>query len=64
MWLTYSNRLTNNISNPNTTPEYENNFSVNFGIIGFGTNIGSDSGAIKSSSDNSLSYGRPFFLNN
>ncbi|EDK28563.1 organic solvent tolerance protein [Vibrionales bacterium SWAT-3] len=63
--FTYSNRLTNNISNPNTTPEYENNFSVNFGIIGFGTNIGSDSGAIgESSSDNSLSYGRPFFLNN
>ncbi|WP_086773817.1 LPS assembly protein LptD [Vibrio coralliirubri] len=63
--FTYSNRLTNNISNPNTTPEYENNFSVNFGIVGFGTNIGSDSGAIgESSSDNSLSYGRPFFLNN
>lgn len=63
--FTYSNRLTNNISVPNTTPEYENNFSVNFGIIGFGTNIGSDSGAIgESSSDNSLSYGRPFFLNN
>ncbi|MEZ8348920.1 LPS assembly protein LptD [Vibrio splendidus] len=63
--FTYSNRLTNNISNPNTTPEYENNFSVNFGIVGFGTNIGSDSGAVgDSSSDNSLSYGRPFFLNN
>ncbi|MEZ8697757.1 LPS assembly protein LptD [Vibrio lentus] len=63
--FTYSNRLTNNISVPNTTPEYENNFSVNFGIVGFGTNIGSDSGAVgESSSDNSLSYGRPFFLNN
>ncbi|WP_081322243.1 LPS assembly protein LptD [Vibrio coralliirubri] len=63
--FTYSNRLTNNISDPNTTPEYENNFGVNFGIVGFGTNIGSDSGAIgESSSDNSLSYGRPFFLNN
>ncbi|MEZ9288756.1 LPS assembly protein LptD [Vibrio lentus] len=63
--FTYSNRLTNNISDPNTTPEYENNFSVNFGIIGFGTNLGSDSGAVgDSSSDNSLSYGRPFFLNN
>ncbi|OBS94433.1 LPS assembly protein LptD [Vibrio tasmaniensis] len=63
--FTYSNRLTNNISNPNTTPEYENNFSVNFGIVGFGTNLGSDSGAIgESGSDNSLSYGRPFFLNN
>ncbi|WP_210444163.1 LPS assembly protein LptD, partial [Vibrio crassostreae] len=63
--FTYSNRLTNNISDPNVTPEYENNFSVNFGIVGFGTNIGSDSGAVEdSSSDNALSYGRPFFLNN
>ncbi|MEZ8631051.1 LPS assembly protein LptD [Vibrio lentus] len=63
--FTYSNRLTNNISDPNITPEYENNFSVNFGIVGFGTNLGSDSGAIgESGSDNSLSYGRPFFLNN
>ncbi|MEZ8607466.1 LPS assembly protein LptD [Vibrio sp. 10N.239.311.G01] len=63
--FTYSNQLTNNISDPNVTPEYENNFGVNFGIIGFGTNLGSDSGAVgDSSSDNSLSYGRPFFLNN
>ncbi|MEZ8394221.1 LPS assembly protein LptD [Vibrio cyclitrophicus] len=63
--FTYSNQLTNNISDPNTTPEYENNFGVNFGIVGFGTNLGSDSGAVgDSSSDNSLSYGRPFFLNN
>ncbi|PMN35239.1 LPS assembly protein LptD [Vibrio sp. 10N.261.45.E2] len=67
--FTYSNQLRSwegdFVTNPNATPVYENNFSVNFGIVGFGTNIGSDSGAVgDSSSDNSLSYGRPFFLNN
>lgn len=44
-------------------PDYENNFSFNIGIIGFGTSVGSDSDLL-SSSDNSLGYGRPFFLNN
>ena len=67
--FTYSNQLSgwkgDYINTSNATPVYENNFGVNFGIIGFGTNLGSDSGAIgESSSDNSLSYGRPFFLNN
>ena len=67
--FTYSNQLSgwkgDYINTSNATPIYENNFGVNFGIIGFGTNLGSDSGAIgESSSDNSLSYGRPFFLNN
>ncbi|MGY3685917.1 LPS assembly protein LptD [Vibrio coralliilyticus] len=52
-------------SYPNSTPTYENNFSFNFGIIGFGTAIGSDSGATGSDTANSsLGYGRPFFLNN
>jgi len=62
--FSYSNQLRNwkpdFNSYPNSKPEYENNFSVNFGIIGFGTNLGGGSG----SSDNSLGYGRPFFLNN
>ncbi|PMM72171.1 LPS assembly protein LptD [Vibrio lentus] len=67
--FTYSNQLRSwegdYINTSNATPVYENNLSVNFGIIGFGTNLGSDSGAVgDSSSDNSLSYGRPFFLNN
>lgn len=67
--FTYSNQLNgwkgDYINTSNATPVYENNFAVNFGIIGFGTNLGSDSGAIgESSSNNSLSYGRPFFLNN
>lgn len=44
---------------PNATPEYENNFSVNFGIIGFGTAMGTEK-----ASGNALGYGRPFFLNN
>ncbi|MBY7898830.1 LPS assembly protein LptD [Vibrio fluvialis] len=41
-------------------PIYENNFSFNVGIIGFGTNLGAGS----ESSGSSLGYGRPFFLNN
>ncbi|KGY08321.1 LPS assembly protein LptD [Vibrio sinaloensis] len=62
--FSYSNQLRNwkpdFNSYPNSEPKYESNFSVNFGIIGFGTNLGGGSG----SSDNSLGYGRPFFLNN
>lgn len=50
---------------PNSTPVYENNFSLNFGIIGFGTNIGAGSGdAGLDGTSNSLGYGRPFYLNN
>ncbi|PNH85780.1 LPS assembly protein LptD [Vibrio diazotrophicus] len=46
-------------------PFYENNFTFNFGIIGFGTKTGagSDSTGLSGASS-SLSYGRPFFLNN
>ncbi len=67
--LTYSNQLRSwegdFVTNPNATPVYENNLSINFGIIGFGTSIGSDSGATGvSSAGNALGYGRPFFLNN
>ncbi len=67
--FTYSNQLRSwegdFVTNPNATPVYENNFSVNFGIVGFGTTIGSDSGATGvSSAGNALGYGRPFFLNN
>ncbi|WP_034415275.1 LPS assembly protein LptD [Candidatus Photodesmus blepharus] len=70
--LTYSNQFRgwedkNNwlINYPNLTPIYENNFSINFGITGFGTNIGSDSGIIGiDNADNTLKYARPFLLNN
>ena len=67
--VTYSNELRSwsgsGYSDINADPVYENNFSVNFGIVGFGTSAGS--GADISgfdSSENSLEYGRPFFLNN
>jgi LPS-assembly protein len=46
---------------PDASPEYENNFGINFGIIGFGTSVGSDYSA---GSSGSLGYGRPFTLNN
>ncbi|MDN3617756.1 LPS assembly protein LptD, partial [Vibrio gallaecicus] len=68
--MTYSNELRNwsgdtGYANPDSNPEYENNFSINFGIVGFGTNIGSGSTEKGyDSSGNSLEYGRPFFLNN
>ncbi|MCK6263016.1 LPS assembly protein LptD [Vibrio sp. ZSDE26] len=67
--FTYSNQLiswTPGFSHyPDSTPEYEKNLSINFGIVGFGTTIGSDSSAAgASSAGNSLGYGRPFFLNN
>ncbi|MEH0741938.1 LPS assembly protein LptD [Vibrio cholerae] len=67
--FTYSNQLDSwdpsFSSYPDSDPVYENNFSVNFGIIGFGTNIGAGSGmAGVGSAGNSLGYGRPFFLNN
>ncbi|WP_139683786.1 LPS assembly protein LptD [Vibrio tasmaniensis] len=67
--FTYSNQLRrwegDYINTSNATPVYEKNFGFNFGIIGFGTNIGSDSSEVsETSSSNALSYGRPFFLNN
>ncbi|SHO55630.1 LPS assembly protein LptD [Vibrio quintilis] len=45
---------------PDASAVYDNNFSVNVGIVGFGTNMGTRS---RYGSD-SLGYGRPFFLNN
>ncbi|MEL7293327.1 MAG: LPS assembly protein LptD [Pseudomonadota bacterium] len=67
--FTYSKQLQSwdgdYINNTNATPEYDSNFSLNFGIIGFGTKIGAGSGlAGLDSAGNSLGYGRPFFLNN
>ncbi|MFA0414319.1 LPS assembly protein LptD [Vibrio renipiscarius] len=66
--FTYSDQLREwdpSLSSPNAQPVYENNFSINFGIIGFGTNIGAGSGdAGLDGTSNSLGYGRPFFLNN
>lgn len=69
MGFTYSNQLKrwngNFVTDPYATPIYENNFSFNIGIIGFGTSIGAGSSmAGLSGATNSLGYGRPFFLNN
>lgn len=69
MGFTYSNQLKrwngNFVTDPYATPIYENNFSFNIGIIGFGTSIGAGSSMSGiDSASNSLGYGRPFFLNN
>ncbi len=46
-------------------PTYEQNFTVNFGIIGFGQRIAGSSGLVGiESSSSSLGYSRPFYLNN
>jgi len=46
------------------TPEYDQKYSINFGIIGFGTSVGAGSGlAGLSGAGSSLGYGRPFSLN-
>lgn len=67
--LSYSNQLQewngNGIINNSNEPEYEQNFGVNFGITGFGSNKGSNSSLTSvSSSSSSLGLGRPFNLNN
>lgn len=62
--FTYSRELTDWSpdfeSYPDADAEYENNFGINFGIIGFGTNGGTS----YSTTSSSLGYSRPFFLNN
>ncbi|MCE0494118.1 LPS assembly protein LptD [Vibrio salinus] len=56
------NNWTNGFSQyPDSDPEYENNFGINFGIVGFGTNMSAGS---SSNSSGTLGYGNPFFLNN
>ncbi|HDI3262383.1 TPA: LPS assembly protein LptD [Vibrio cholerae] len=64
--FTYSNQLKDwKIKRTFENPIYENNFSFNVGIIGFGTSIGAGSSMTGvDSAGNSLGYGRPFFLNN
>ena len=67
--VTYSNELRSwtgtGYADVNADPVYENNFSINFGIVGFGTAAGTGSNTTGfDSSGNSLEYGRPFFLNN
>lgn len=49
-------------SYPDADAEYENNYGLNFGIIGFSSD--DRTGASFSSTSNLLGYSRPFFLNN
>ncbi|MDB1122262.1 LPS assembly protein LptD [Vibrio algarum] len=47
------------------SPTYEQNFTLNFGIIGFGQTLSGGSGlAGVDTSNASLGYSRPFYLNN
>ena len=67
--LTYSNQLLGwddkVIGSDGSSPEYENNISVNFGIQGFATNQRAETAAEElDGSDNAIKYGRPFYLNN
>ncbi|OED87183.1 LPS assembly protein LptD [Vibrio breoganii] len=61
--ITYTDQLRSwpgGVGTPTPGPEYEENISFNIGIIGFGTNFGTDYG----DGGNALGYGRPFYLNN
>ncbi|WP_375752441.1 LPS assembly protein LptD [Vibrio sp. HN007] len=66
--FTYSDQLekwSNGVGNVGSEVTYENKFSVNFGITGFGTTIGAGSGLAEiDDAGSSLGYGRPFYLNN
>ncbi|MDG3087066.1 LPS assembly protein LptD [Vibrio hannami] len=66
--FTYSDQLENwsdGVGNDGSEVTYDQKFSVNFGITGFGTTIGAGSGLAEiDSAGSSLGYGRPFYLNN
>ncbi len=71
MGFTYSNQLKSwGTTSVNSVayyedPTYENNFSFNIGIIGFGTSVGAGSSMSGlDGASSSIKYGRPFFLNN
>jgi LPS-assembly protein len=60
--FTYSDliRSYSNIGVEGSQPDYEQNLGINFGIIGFGTALGADSGT----ETGALGYSRPFGLDN
>jgi len=63
--FSYSNQLYDWDEIGVDSPTYEQNFTVNFGIIGFGQTLSGGSGlAGVDSSNSSLGYSRPFYLNN
>ncbi len=67
--FTYSNRLLgwkddSQIGGPGNSADYESNVGINFGIQGFATKARSYTAAKElESSDNAITYGRPFYLN-
>ncbi len=67
--LSYANQLTgwnqSYVGGSNNSAKYEDNIGITFGIRGFATNHSADTAATElNSSDNSIKYGRPFYLNN
>ncbi len=67
--FTYSNQLlgwdNQTIGSSGASAEYENNFGVSVGIQGFATNQNTETAANElEGSDNTIKYGRPFYLNN
>ncbi len=67
--LTYSNQLlgwdNQTIGTSGASAEYESNFGVSVGIQGFATNQSTGTAAKElEGSDNTIKYGRPFYLNN
>lgn len=62
-WDDHKGNNNNSYGTPNADPVYDHNLSFNFGIIGFGTAIGSEDAGL-TETNNTLGYGRPFFLNN
>ncbi|PWI33606.1 LPS assembly protein LptD [Vibrio albus] len=60
--FTYSNQIYDWQTIGNGNPDYERNFSLNFGLVGLATNTIPATDI--NSSDNALGYSRPFYLNN
>ncbi|MEZ8194893.1 LPS assembly protein LptD [Vibrio cortegadensis] len=67
--FTYSNQIRGwnkaVIGSEGSKPDYENNIGINFGIEGFATNSSARTELRDiDTSDNAITYGRPFYLNN
>ncbi|RAH23793.1 LPS assembly protein LptD, partial [Vibrio vulnificus] len=67
--FTYTNQLVkwrnDVVGGDNNNPVYDTNISVNFGIQGFATKNKAETAAKElDSTDNAITYGRPFYLNN
>ncbi|EIO3979981.1 LPS assembly protein LptD [Vibrio vulnificus] len=67
--FTYTNQLVkwrnDVVGGDSNNPVYDTNISVNFGIQGFATKNKAETAAKElDSTDNAITYGRPFYLNN